>query len=263
MTTQFTEYARTAKRAAAARFAASHDRSANPLLDHAAVAARPLLDDNAALYDRLALGFKRLAHADVAPVCDLPTRELIVHVHLAAFAARFETMPVSVWSQCEDALPDMIEPMREVEKFTDMAPPTEQVGRVLWRTLCVFEQAKLVGRDVDVEVTDAVVHFALSAWGDLRQDWVALHALACLALFRQNPAWARRVEQIAQYHMDVSPAAGAWGVFALLWPESTRDHGERLLGDLAGSERGDLVDAILLADAVNCLAQFVTTDSDV
>ena len=264
--------------------------------DLSTAAAKLLLFDDAALYPRLTSGFKTLAAVGRAwsRTGEMPQlvdplgqgrnvyHPLSLHLHLAAFARRFEVMPAGIWSACEDALAEATMPVRQIESYTDMAPPVEQIDLVLWQALCMTEQAILAGRDVDLEVADSVVHQVVSRPGDsqslhIRRDsesldtWASselcgLHALANLALRRRQSSWAQRVEQIATFHVNHTETKTdrPWGVFAFLWSRRTRRFAERqldhattfLAGCTPSDARGGAVSGLLLADAVDALGAF-------
>src|SRR5690606_13703800 len=110
----------------------------------------------------------------------------------------YETMPVSLWGACEEALPAVIAPMRQAEVFADAPPEPASTDLVLWQLLCVADQAALLSRDIDFEWIDAAVYQAigtpgpdgslhprsdeesLDAW--TYRELCGLHALADLAL---------------------------------------------------------------------------------
>jgi len=48
---------------------------------------------------------------------------LVLHLHLQAFSRQYESLPVSAWSACEDAVPEAVAPTREVEGWTETPPP--------------------------------------------------------------------------------------------------------------------------------------------
>ena len=263
----------------------------------AAAAAKLLLRDDAALYPLLVDGFKTLA----AQGRDRSTKGLIprladpaghvrdvyhllaLHLHLAAFARRFESMPPNSWAACEDALPEATEPVREAENYADVPPPCDQTAVVLWQALCLTEQAILAGRDVDLELTDSILHQVVSQPsqdGSLHRreasesldTWTfrelcGLHALANVALRRRNTSWAKRVEQAALYHLENTQPDNTtnqpWALFAFLWSPKTRSFAEQQLHDTTAhlAQSGTLSDpgavaGLLLADAADTLGAF-------
>src|SRR5690606_33910522 len=90
----------------------------------------------------------------------------VLHLHLRAFARRYESMSASVWTACEDILPTCIEQVREAENFADRPPPPSTSALVLWRALCLAEFADVSRRDVDSELADAIVHQAIARRGE-------------------------------------------------------------------------------------------------
>jgi hypothetical protein len=249
-------------------------------------AARLLIKDGVALYPELAEGMRRLAAMgkgrERAMLCDSAghAREvyhpLVLHLHLAAFLKHYESLPAPLWGACEEALPGAIEPARFVEDFADKAPPPEGVAVVLWDALCLLEEGHLASRDVDVEVVDSAVHALLRRPGpegalhpcgeeDSLDAWTyreltGLHALANLAIARRNQAWARRVQEVATYHLhNTQPdntTTEPWALPAFLWSPSTRSFAEQQLHDAQTQKMGP-VGAMLLADAANTLSEFV------
>lgn len=220
---------------------------------------------------------------------------LVLHIHLAAFARRYESMNDSIWSVCEEALPQAIEPARVLEDFADAPPSADQVDLLYWRALCVLDQATLLGRDVDIELVDSAVHAALRLQGEdgslhprdqeqsldswTYRELAGLHALANLALARRNRAWAKRVQEIAEHHLaHTQPdytTYQPWGLFAFTWSPSTVGFADQQLHDattwLAGCGDGvakqavgsmgagassALIPGLLLADAARCFARF-------
>lgn len=262
----------------------------------AAAAAKLLLRDDAALYPLLMEGFKTLAAlgrsrsatgliprlADPAGhVCEV-YHPLALHLHLAAFARRFESMPPHTWAACEDALPEATIPVRDVENYADVPPPSDQTAVVLWQALCLIEQAILAGRDVDLELADSILHQVVSQpsqggslhWreepesldGWTFRELCGLHALANVALRRRNANWAKRVEKAARYHLANSQPDNMtnqpWAVFAFLWSPNTRSFAEQQLHDttahLSQSKTTGqaAVAGLLLADAADALGAF-------
>lgn len=197
---------------------------------------------------------------------------LVLHLHLAAFGVGYESMPVSAWSACEDAMGDALAPARRVEAWADTPAPPRSTDLALWSALCLLEQSKLLSRDIDAEVADSVVHRiverrgaegslhprgedeSLDAW--TYRELCGLHALASLALLRRNRAWAARVEEIALHHQDNTQPDNTttepWAVGAFLWSPKTRGFAEQQLHDTtaqSGGGRLGAVPAMLLADA--------------
>ena len=248
-------------------------------------AARLLFEDDASLYPLLSNGFKALAELGrrcgrTPPMLRDPTGQqlaiyhpLVLHLHLAAYRAHYEQLPAAVWSACEQALPAAIEPGRQIEDHLGAGSRS----LVLWQCLCVLEQALLLGRDVDIELLDPVVH------GVIREEdqrdpgvgnpeagkdpgmnqWVldelaGLHALANLALRRRNQQWANRVQEIAKkllaQQLELCQSNWPWGLFAFAWTPGT----EKL--DMPQLQRADaetgIITVLLLADAADALGEF-------
>ncbi|MBI1336034.1 MAG: hypothetical protein GC164_03625 [Phycisphaera sp.] len=205
---------------------------------------------------------------------------LVVHVALRAFALRYETLPVSVWGVCEDALPALVEPMRGIEEFTDAPPHPEVTDLVLWEALCLYEQARLAARDIDSEWITAVVHQAISQPGpggslhamqntdssDVSLDaWTyrelcALQALWRLATLTGEGTWLKRAREAAHYHVqNTQPdhtTTQPWALAAFLFDDSTAPFGEQQLHDAttqAGMSDDIGVTALLLCDAAETL----------
>ncbi len=244
--------------------------------------ARLLLEDRPDLYGALVDGARALAALTEAwqnkPAGELPrltdtaghSRDvywlLVLHLHLAGFARHYESLSAGQWSACEQALSQAIEPARWIEAYAGVAPTGDRVAVVLWSALCVLEYALLAGRDVNVELVDTVVHHAiqptakdassplhpmqgqaqgegspsLDAW--TYRELCGLHALANLALGRRNAAWAKRVEQVALYHLEHTQpdhvTTQPWGVFGFLWSPKTRVFVDQQLHDAMAQGRG-------------------------
>jgi hypothetical protein len=203
----------------------------------------------------------------------------VLHLHLAAFLKRYETLPAGVWSACEELINAAVEPARQVETYADAPPPADQIAPALWKTLCLFETAKLQSRDADIEWADGVVHQIVDRPGkdgslhpldeaeesfDLwtYRELTGLHALANLALMRRDAVWARRVQEIAQHHQaNTQPdftTSQPWGVFAFLWSAGTHLFAEQQMHDAAveGGGRLEPLAAMLLADCAASLSAF-------
>lgn len=255
----------------------------------AVAAARLLLHDEAGEYVRLAAGFKQLEQLgnEVSPrLIDPAGRShdvylaLAIHLHFAAFLRHYESLPADVWGACEAAVPDMIKPIRVAEEYADVPPPAEGCALLLWQALCLYGQALLLGRDVDIELIDSIVHQAISQPGPdrslHRQDdhrhegldaWtcrelIGLHALANLALGRRNTTWAKRVQEIASYHLEHTQPDSTpnqpWAHFAFLWSPNTASFADQQFHYVTeqGVSQVDPVAAMLLADAANVLSRF-------
>jgi hypothetical protein len=200
---------------------------------------------------------------------------LAVDLCLAAFGRCYETLTPDAWSMCEQATLDAVAPLRLAEHFITAAPPPALTALVLWQSLALTRQAKLLGRDVDLEMIDAVVQAIVRRGGehgslhpqlddDSPDGWVyrelsGLHALASLALLRRNAGWSRRVEEIAHFHLEHTQpdhtTSQPWGLFAFLWPARTRSFAEQQLHDVAAHGGGPLA-ALLLAHAAEALSEF-------
>ena len=248
-----------------------------------AAAAALMLDDDSSLHDNLADGFRHLAHChDDLAVAQGRRRSayhpFVLHLHLAAFASRYETLSVAQWSVCEQSIAAALAPAREAENYSDQPPPADRVDATLWQAVVIWEQAIVLKRDVDLEWVDGVVHQIVCrpgtegslhprSPGECDEAWwwsdrCGLHALANLALLGRNPAWTRRVEQVAMYHQahaqSAEAAAQPWALFGYAWSGRTRalaDQQIRLVETTAGA-RLDVLAALLLADAAYSLAQF-------
>lgn len=252
-------------------------------------AARLLLSEDPLLYPALGRGFAYLA-ARTRGGQDAPMladsfghkREvydlLVLHLHLAAFLRRYETMPVEVWSVCEDALAAAVAPARRVEVYATEAPDADHVTPVLWKVLCLFEAAQLASRDADIEWADGVVHHIVNRPGQgsslhpqepgesielwTYRELSGLHALANMALRRRSESWSKRVEQIALYHLEHTQpdftTSQPWGVFGFFWSPRTRSFADQQIHDAATEGGGTLnpLAAMLLADAADALATF-------
>jgi hypothetical protein len=248
-----------------------------------AAAAALMLDDDPALHDNLADGFRHLAHrrddlADAQGRRRPAYRPFVLHLHLAAFASRYETLGVGQWSVCEQSISAALEPAREAENYSAQPPPADRVDATLWQAVAIWEQAIVLKRDVDLEWVDGVVHQILRrpgpdgslhprSSGESDEAWwwsdrCGLHALANLALLGRNPAWSGRVEQIAMYHQAHAPPAGIvaqpWALFAYAWSSRTRALAEQQIHSVeADAGAGlDVLTTLLLADAACSLARF-------
>jgi len=262
--------------------------AADPSTSWAAVAALLLLEPLPGNVDVHALteSFAKLAaygrDRDRRPFADASGHRrpayhpLVLHLHLAAFARHYEALPLNVWSACEHALPDALQPSRMVEDFADAPPPLPQTDAVLWHALCLYEQGRLVGRDVDVELAEGVVHAIAQRAGDdgalhprdpdesldawTYRELVGLHALADIALQARNRAWSRRVEEVAVHHLQNTQPDNTttqpWAVFAFAWPGQTASFAEQQMHDASTQSSPDGVSGLLLADAANAFAAF-------
>ncbi len=225
---------------------------------------------------------RSLLQSAVTVLCDEAhhTRDVYypfaLHLCLAAFHRRYESLPPKLWSACEQSLLEAVAPLRTVEGCAGKPPPANLTHLMLWHALCLAEQAKLLQRDIDLETVDAAVHtmIAGNSAGPLHaqesddspdawtwRELTGLHALANLALLRRNNAWAKRVEQIALYHLEHTQPDNTtnqpWAVFAFLWSVKTRSFAEQQLHDATAHGIG-LTAGMLLADAANALAEFAT-----
>lgn len=210
----------------------------------------------------------------------------VLHLHLRAFARRYEMLATADWMACEDNLPGCVTGVREAENHADRPVPPQATARVLWQALCLAEYADVSKRDVDMELADAVVHQAVSRPGEhgclhpaspdespdawTYRELTGLHALANLALFRRNRTWACRVEEIAGYHLEHTQpdftTTQPWAIFAGLWTERTAMFAEQQLHDVTSAQATSSgaydthrpMVGMLLADAADALAQFDT-----
>lgn len=199
---------------------------------------------------------------------------LAVHLCLAAFARRYETLSPDVWAACEQAVLDAVAPLRLVEFFQEAAPPA-MAPLVLWSALGLMQAARLLSRDVDLDIADAVVATIVDRPGhkgslhpthsdDTIDTWtyrelVGLHALANIALLRRNAAWIKRVREVAMHHVEHTQPDNAttqpWALFAFLWSPGTRPFAEQQMHD-ATVQGASPISAMLLADAADALAEF-------
>lgn len=265
---------------------------------HALPAARLLLADDAAHHAGLALGLSQMASLAAGPpgpadsgVVDPAghSREVYhpfaLHLCLAAFARRYESMPASLWSRCQSMAESAVAPMRLVESCAGIAPEPEQTALTLWRALALADAAVLLGRDLDMELIDAVVHAvvrrpgpegslhprlaeqSLDAW--TYRELTGLHALAGLALLRRNQGWARRVEEVAMHHVENTQPDNTtnqpWALFGFAWSMNTRSFADQQIHDATahaaawGSHHASTVGPLagmLLADAADALGRF-------
>ena len=205
---------------------------------------------------------------------------LALHLCLAAFDQGYESLPPDVWSICEQSTIEAVGPCRLLEFYTNQAPPSALVPLVLWHALCLAQAAKILHRDVDLELVDSVVETIINQHdtslqpftpNDTIETWTyleltGLHALANLALLRRSSAWSNRVEQIAIHHQNNTQPDNStnqpWGVFAFLWSPKTRMFAEQQLHDCAahthttGNRNSNLAIGLLLTDAANSLKLF-------
>ncbi len=198
---------------------------------------------------------------------------LLLHVHLGAFLARYESLTQRRWGASEHHALEAVAPVRRIERFSDVAPSSREVDVVLWQSLCVLDHARALGRDIDIEMVDGVVHHALSALpidtgtatGDQADDGPrelrALHALGNLALHRRNRSWARAMQTLAQHLSEAGTAATSphrpWAWFAFAW--SGQPSTDATAGDgAAPPSPPDPISCVLLADTAHALGSFPT-----
>lgn len=257
-------------------------------------AAALMLDEDPPFYPRLAEGLRWLARrgrsedggsgamlADPAGHRRAVYYPFVLHLHLAAFGSRYETISVADWGACEEAIPGALDPLRAAENYSEQPPESRIVDVVLWQALGIFEQALLLKRDVDAEWVDSVVHQiasrpgpdgtlhtrladeSIDAW--TCRELCGLHALANLALLGRNKSWSRRVEEIAMYHgAHTQPdhvTTQPWALFAFAWSPRMRGFAEQQMHDVQaqggpGGRRISPVAAMLLADAAHAMARF-------
>jgi hypothetical protein len=200
---------------------------------------------------------------------------LALHLQLAAYNKRYESLPMKTWGACQEGFAAALSPARQIEHHADAPPPPAITDLVLWFGLCILEFALAEQRGVDIELVDSIVHqivhrpgpegslhpqiddahpaWSLDAW--TYRELCGLHALANLALIRRNSSWASRVEQIARYHLDHTQpdhvTRQPWATFAFIWPPKTRPFADQQLHDAATQGSGKLnpFAALLLADA--------------
>lgn len=266
-----------------------------------AAPAALLLRDDPSLHEALARGLQSLAAAagpdapwaglDGAtgdPVLRDPAGHsrkiyypLIVHLHLAAALERQDSLAPERLAACRAAAPEATAPARRLHAYAQAPAPVPLTALTLWQALCLLDAAALLRDESPLGAIDAAVDHlvarpgpegslhprdaeeSLDAW--TYRELSGLHALANLALARQNPAWSRRVEAIAMHHLENTQpdhtTSQPWGVFAFLWSPRTRVVAEQQIhdataqGTLEGPGLGPLP-AMLLADAAACLARF-------
>jgi len=225
----------------------------------------------------LAEGLERLAAAgESGGGLDRPgglEHALAVHLHLAAFAQAYETMPAKVWGACESAIPAAIEPFREAETYADRPPEPRRVAPAFWAALVLTGQAVALAREIDLEVVDGIVHQCLAPGGDSGplcppeadraiETWTvdelaSLHALANLALLRGRRPWAERAVRAAAAAAEVIQPDHAthrpWGLLAFYWHPRNRHVAEQRLHDARAAVTAGAdpeVPLYLLADTV-------------
>lgn len=266
-------------------------------LDSVALAlpsARLLLADDPRLHPQLPAGLRALASAGRGrdrPMLADPSGDrrdvyfpLALSLHLRAFGRRYESLSSADWTAVEDVLPACIEAVRSVESAADAAPPADQVALVLWQAWCLAQYGQVLQRDVDLEIADGVVHQIASrpgARGSLHalhpdesldawtyRELAGVHALANLAVLRRNRGWARRVQEVARYHLEHTQpdyvTTQPWGLFAFVWSDGAEPLADQQLHDVtsmpatAGGERSKAaaLTGLLLADAADALASF-------
>jgi hypothetical protein len=236
-----------------------------------------MLEDNPADHQTLIDGLSRLAAGE--KVAGLPKRPvyplLTLHVHLAAFGKRYLMLPDTIWEVAATQFETLATPLREIAAYRDAPPPHMSTEIVLWQAWNLLQIGSLRHADEDIALGRAVIEQivvrpvadnplteqdpeeSLDGW--TYRELVGLHALANAALHDRNEDWAKRVEQIAEYHLyNTQPdhcTSEPWGLFGFLWSEQTRMFGMQQIHDckaygLVGVGR------ILLADATRCLDEF-------
>ena len=260
--------------------------SSSPSVDLAIPAAKLLLDDNPNWHTPLGHSMMQICSACQSAVGSTTAANpvlmdgsgahraeyglLAIHLHLAAFAKRYESLSHKVWALCEATLDPIGDIARSaIENHAATPPPPKASPRVLWYALILAQHAALTSRDVDVDLVDAVVHQIASRPGpegslhpltrsaptdvnapgqpiaatgqvDSLDAWTyrelfGLHALANLALARRNHYWVKRVEQIALYHLDHTQpdhiTCQPWALFAFIWSPKTRLFADQQIHD--------------------------------
>jgi len=252
-------------------------------------AAWLLIEDAPARYPTLEEGLAWLA---AQPDIDWPNDPmpgplgfaLVLHLHLAAFSARYETLPQRRWGACEHHALDAVAPVRQVARYSDLPPSQNQVDLVLWQTLCLLDYAHILGRDIDIELVDGIVHHALDALqmaidpangpADATAETVrpqrlrGLHALADLSLQRRNRAWATVAHRVAGQMLadnePFPPSHRPWAWFAFAWSAhrgpSTPAAGPSTVPENRGAASSDCfadpLTLMLLADAAHAMGSF-------
>ncbi len=95
-------------------------------------------------------------------------------------------------------------------------------------------------------------------------ELVLLHAAASFAAQAEDRVVAAAVKRATEFHQNETQADHAsgqpWGVFAFIWNPGTRDVAEGMLHAVrtVNPEGVRGVGAILLADSVVCIDQFLT-----
>lgn len=249
-------------------------------LDAAVPAARLLLEDDPDLHAAFAEGFERIAAGDTMLSDTGGDRRDVyypfaLHLHLAAFNKLYEQLPTGLWSRCDEAMQQAVAPVREAENYISEPPGCDDVARVLWDVLCLYEYNAARALEVDVEWLDAVVHQVVDHPGDAGalhavdesesielwtyRELAALHALSNLALLRRNDGWAKRVAAVAAHHeANTQPdftTTQPWGVFAFVWTNKPMFADQQLHdAQHAGGGTLHLIAALLLADAARALS---------
>ena len=246
-------------------------------------AARLLLSDAPSQQEGLALAMHQLASNDLLADPAGHVRDIYhpfaVHLCLAAFHRRYETISRSLRGNCEQAIGEMMNPLRWIEQHADAPTALANVPLVLWSALGLAEQATLMSRDIDLEMTDSSVAAIVASPGregslhemtndDSLDTWtyrelVGLHALSRLALLRGRNDWMNRVKDIAWFHLENTQPDNAtnepWAVAAFLMSDRTRSFADQQLHDATTQGGGSLqlLPALLLADAADFLAELV------
>ncbi|MAE64944.1 MAG: hypothetical protein CMJ18_11800 [Phycisphaeraceae bacterium] len=231
----------------------------------ASTAALLLLEQDESLHAPFVDGFRTLCDLAPDPRTDDPAPHrgfaFTAHLHLAAFARRFEALSDGQWCACEEAIPALIEPLRACERFAESPPPDDRADVVLWQALCILEQAAMLRRDIDAEWVDAVVHQVVgqsALVGDPTSRAAALQALCRLALLARNESWSRRVAMLVQPRRlgDPGESARPWDLFALAWIDRTQESADAMVEDLVHRAPPDVDDALILADCCDTIGMF-------
>jgi hypothetical protein len=198
---------------------------------------------------------------------------LVVHLNFAALRCRAASLSPEDQFVIRQALEAALAAQRLLLAAYRPEIESGRTAWALWVALNLAEAAAVGGRAEDQALSEAAVTAVLSrpgpggslhpleasqaldAW--TYDELAGLHALANLAMLARNSGWARRVEEVARYHLENTQPDNTtnqpWGVLAFAWSAGTRSFAEQQLHDatahgaLTGLGRG--LAGMLLADA--------------